>query len=278
MRIEPDFFGHFRCKASECCHTCCAGWEIAVDDDTLVRCESVLTQSEKRKLISSPDGILLCEEGKRCGFLRNDGLCELIISHGEDILCDICREHPRFYSYSENGGICEAGVGLCCEEAARLWLENDLAFVEADDEYQPDADEFRMLEAQKALMRKALDGDLPRLDFDELVKVYQKMETLEPLSFSAPDGFDFSDRKARNLAARNLALYYIYRWYFEYPDEVELFAAANVLMTAALGGDFIDSARKLSCEVEYDPDNTEMIIDYLKKVRTERRAVKTAGR
>ncbi len=273
MRIEPDFFGRFRCKASACRHTCCAGWEIAVDDETLRQYEYGLSDAEKSRLISSTDGVLLCKEGEKCGFLRADGLCELIISHGEEILCDICREHPRFYSYSENGGIREAGVGLCCEEAARLWLENDLAFVEADDEYQPDADELRMLEAQKELMRKALNGDLPRLDFGELVNVYRKMETLEPLSFSAPDGLDFSDRKARNLA-----LYYIYRWYFEYPEEVELFAAANVLMTAALGGDFTDSARKLSCEVEYDPDNTEMIIEYMKKVRTERRAEKTAGR
>ena len=44
-------------------------------------------------------------------FCGTTGYVDLIIRHGEDALCDICREHPRFYSYSENGNIREGGLG-----------------------------------------------------------------------------------------------------------------------------------------------------------------------
>lgn len=32
--IIPDFYPHFCCKAGDCRHTCCKGWEIDIDDDT----------------------------------------------------------------------------------------------------------------------------------------------------------------------------------------------------------------------------------------------------
>ena len=41
------------------------------------------------------------------------------------MLCDICREHPRFYEWY--GEYKDAGVGLCCEEAVRLLLESEKA-------------------------------------------------------------------------------------------------------------------------------------------------------
>ena len=256
MLIKPDFFDSFTCLASRCRHTCCAGWEIAVDPDTERLYESLLSGDELSRLIRTPDRLLLCREGERCGFLNPDGLCELILSHGEDSLCDICREHPRFYSYSNDGGICEAGVGLCCEEAARLWLEADPRFVSEDDFEDAGDEELRLLDAQAEQLRLALAGELPMLRYDRLLELYGRLETLEPLVFSDAEPI-LPD------SARRLAAYYIYRWYFEYPRTAVLFAAANCVMTAALGGDFIDSARRLSCEVEYDPDNTAMLMESL---------------
>ena len=49
---------------------------------------------------------------------------------GEDRLCDICREHPRFYNWF--GDYTEVGLGLCCEEAERLLFSDSkpLTFVE----------------------------------------------------------------------------------------------------------------------------------------------------
>lgn len=259
MLVKPAFFDEFTCKASACRHTCCAGWEIYVDDDTASRYEKLLDSGEKRLLERTPDGILLCREGGRCKFLRDDRLCDLIISYGEEVLCDICREHPRFYSYSENGSVCEAGVGLCCEEAAALWLSADPEFVREDDGYEPDSNELALLDRQMRLISELLSGKagLPEPDYKRLREVYGRMETLEPLAF--PENFSadlISDERTRRLMA-----YYVYRWYFEYPDFALTFAAANALMTLSLGGDFSDAARRISAEVEYDPDNTSLVIE-----------------
>ena len=60
----------------------------------------------------------------RCVFLNEKNLCQLIVELGDESLCDICREHPRFY---EDFGVRqEAGLGLCCEEAVRLLLEHEM--------------------------------------------------------------------------------------------------------------------------------------------------------
>ena len=47
----------------------------------------------------------------------------MITNLGMDSLCDICREHPRFYNVI--GDRCEVGVGAACEAAAKLILDSD---------------------------------------------------------------------------------------------------------------------------------------------------------
>ena len=47
----------------------------------------------------------------------------MIIGHGEDFICDICKEHPRFYN--DCGDHIEAGIGLVCEEACQLVISSD---------------------------------------------------------------------------------------------------------------------------------------------------------
>ncbi len=120
--IVPDFYPDFRCTASACRHCCCIGWEIDIDQESLDRYLTI-GGDLGRKLHSSisrqPPHFIL-EEDERCPFLNKDGLCELILSCGEDILCEICTEHPRFHNYFSDR--IESGLGLCCEEAARLLL------------------------------------------------------------------------------------------------------------------------------------------------------------
>ena len=76
-----------------------------------------------RKNITTEDDFssFILQEKERCPFLNSDNLCEMIMESGEEMLCDICKEHPRFYQWY---GDCEMqGIGLCCEESCRLLLE-----------------------------------------------------------------------------------------------------------------------------------------------------------
>ena len=112
----PSYYKKFRCIASACRHTCCVGWEIAVDEESLPRFAADPLVAPYLETGDTPHIRLL--SGERCPFLREDGLCEMILQNGEDSLCQICRDHPRFRNFWSDR--VEIGLGLVCEEAARL--------------------------------------------------------------------------------------------------------------------------------------------------------------
>ncbi len=136
--IKPWFYDSFKCISSKCTDNCCIGWEIDVDDETLSKYNQVKGDFGNRiaeNLIESDDGstcFRLCEN-ERCAFLNKDNLCDIIINCGKNYLCDICREHPRFYEWFP--GVTECGLGLCCEEVCRILLESeeDFSLVEYND-------------------------------------------------------------------------------------------------------------------------------------------------
>lgn len=118
----PTYYKRFQCIADRCEHSCCIGWEIDIDEETLQKYQafqggygSVIKES-----ISMDDTphFRLCA-GERCPHLDERGLCKIILGLGEDYLCDICREHPRFYNFTK---VAEVGLGMSCPEAARLIL------------------------------------------------------------------------------------------------------------------------------------------------------------
>ncbi len=132
---KPAFFDQFKCIGSACTDTCCAGWEIEVDETTA---EGYLTEKGafgdrlRSEIGSEPGEYFFKLKNNRCPFLNRDNLCDIFINLGEDRLCDICREHPRFYNWF--GDYTEVGLGLCCEEAERLLFSDSkpLTFIEED--------------------------------------------------------------------------------------------------------------------------------------------------
>lgn len=122
--FAPDYYRDFHCIADRCRHSCCIGWEIDIDDASLERFRSVegpLGEKLRANIDLSPTPhFTLLGEAERCPFLNEKNLCELILSLGEDSICDICRDHPRFRNFYSDRT--EIGLGLCCEEAARLLL------------------------------------------------------------------------------------------------------------------------------------------------------------
>ena len=175
-RLEPDFFADFRCIAGRCTDSCCIGWEIDVDEETLEQYENLPGElgEELRRSIVREDGAahFVLGEGERCPFLDETGLCRIITALGDGALCGICREHPRFYEWF--GSRVEAGLGLCCEEACRLLLDSDrpLNFVETEDSahdepFDGDPELLRALEPVRARAFAILQ-DRSRPFFDRL--------------------------------------------------------------------------------------------------------------
>jgi lysine-N-methylase len=139
---KPDFYDQFKCIASRCTDTCCVGWEIDIDEATQEVYRKVAGAFGERLRANIEDGHFKLLPHDRCPFLDKDNLCEVYQHLGEDALCDICTEHPRFVEVY--GDIMERGLGLCCEEAARLLLEGEgpLTFTcEECDEPEDELDE-----------------------------------------------------------------------------------------------------------------------------------------
>ncbi|MBQ8552345.1 MAG: flagellin lysine-N-methylase [Clostridia bacterium] len=275
MIIKPKFFDSFRCIASDCPDTCCAGWEIDVDEDTAEYYSTLTGENGEyvRSKLRCEDSVQLCREGERCPFLRGDNLCELILRLGEGALCDICREHPRFYSGSD--GVTEVGVGLCCPEAARLWLTESCEFVYEDDGERMSAVEEETVARQLMLIRHITSGGgtlgerLARLIDDEpdaelypkLRRLYTLLEALDP-SFAG--GFSDAPVSVTDKRYIKLAAYFLFRYYFELGETLCIkFTAASLVMIAAMGGDLVTAAKDFSKEVEYDTDNLDRIYDFL---------------
>lgn len=122
----PGYYKDFFCIADKCTHSCCIGWEIDIDSDTMAKYASVSYGYGKqiRDSIDVTDTPHFClTSGERCPHLDEGGLCRIISVLGEDYLCDICREHPRFYNDTPHGK--EVGLGMACEEACRIILESN---------------------------------------------------------------------------------------------------------------------------------------------------------
>lgn len=122
----PYYYKDFKCIASKCTDTCCAGWEIVIDDETHKKYENVTSDFKKtldKNMTEYEDG----EKGfklvnERCAFLNDDNLCEIYKNLGEESLCYTCTMYPRFTE--EYGSRREIGLSLSCMEAARLMLKD----------------------------------------------------------------------------------------------------------------------------------------------------------
>ena len=122
-RVFPDYYQNFRCIADACRHNCCIGWEIDIDPDTLAFYDTLpgaLGERLKRNIARGGEPHFILGEGERCPFLNDKYLCDLIIELGEESICGICTEHPRFHNALP--GRVESGIGFCCEAAGRLIL------------------------------------------------------------------------------------------------------------------------------------------------------------
>ena len=121
--FAPDYYSGFRCIAGACRHSCCAGWEIDVDPETLNRYQTMdgpLGAKLRRCISPGPEPHFILSAQESCPFLTDQNLCEIILQAGEDALCQICADHPRFRNYWSDR--IEIGLGMACEEAARLIL------------------------------------------------------------------------------------------------------------------------------------------------------------
>lgn len=179
----PSYYDSFHCIADKCTDNCCIGWEIDIDEYTAEKYSSVGGDFGKRlsSSISHENPSFIPDENGRCPFLNKDNLCDIILNLGEDALCDICTNHPRYFEWF--GDVKEGGTGLSCGESARIILTQKFSVSEKEipDEETDFPDDERVYDflftAREKIISHLLDENVPLASvICDVIKYAEKLE------------------------------------------------------------------------------------------------------
>lgn len=140
----PDDYKQFSCIAGNCEDTCCAGWQIVIDERSLARYKNVKSDFCKRlhKSIHWRQKIFKQDKEKRCAFLNSQNLCDMYTALGKEALCQTCKKYPRHIEVFEN--VREISLSVSCPTAARMilsrkaplkWIEVERDKEEVDEDF-----------------------------------------------------------------------------------------------------------------------------------------------
>ena len=285
--FAPKYYALFSCVAEKCRHTCCAGWEIDIDNSTMNQYKALSVPYSdviKNSITNTDPPHFILQKYDRCPHLDDNGLCNIIKELGDDYLCDICREHPRFYNYTNKGK--EVGIGISCEEACRIVLNSDdfdLFDMISEDEEPVEMLEFDPTENRERIFKML---KLDSLSFDEKIGAIcgDYAISLDAIDFGGLlDSLDYLDSDHRSLfscdnyvsTTRNheelirLLAYFIYRHASESfcMEDLRASIGLSLVLTLIVSAaseklDIYDVARIVSKEIEYSEENTELIKSY----------------
>lgn len=193
----PDYYNEFSCIADKCEATCCAGWQIVVDKESLKKYKKVSGEFRKRiqEGVDFKEGVFYQNPGKRCAFLNEQNLCDMYTALGEDSFCETCRRYPRHIEEFEN--VREFTLSASCPEAARILLskKNPVTFYDVEVEAEEDEfDDFDPLVYEKLLEAR---GEMLKLMQNRKIPVKERAAALwdfiEVFQEEMDEGTLFSD-------------------------------------------------------------------------------------
>ncbi|MHC1749402.1 MAG: flagellin lysine-N-methylase [Cellulosilyticaceae bacterium] len=129
--IKPSYLKDFNCIGGACEDTCCAGWYIAVDENTYKKYKKVNDPAMKirlnKELVEKKNGTAdhkakIKLKNGRCAFLNKEGWCDIYTGLGEQYLSDTCTLYPRAINKINDN--LEYTLIMSCPEAARKILLN----------------------------------------------------------------------------------------------------------------------------------------------------------
>ena len=299
--VYPDYLEDFHCIADQCQHSCCIGWEIDIDEESLRKYQN-LTGEFSQKIqqhiaLEEPPHFIL-GAGERCPFLNQDNLCEMILQLGEDSLCQICTDHPRFRNFFS--AYTEVGLGLCCEAAGQLILsqkhpfslppkeegrllpEEAFFFQLRDEVFSIVQNRCQSLSERIDMLCKRFSLSFPKKTYRQWASTFLSLEQLEEtwskrmLKLAKTEKITpLEDEWETPL--EQLLCYFIYRHLAggmidgDYRERL-LFSLLGTFVIHALASltkseqgtlsmrDFVEIARLYSSEIEYSEENTEMLL------------------
>ena len=151
----PTYMMEFKCISSSCTDSCCAGWDINIDEDTYnkyINSTGALKGLVEKKFTENKDehdsfnhGFMVLKDENRCPFLNSNMLCDIHGGVGEENLCITCKSYPRVFNIVDN--VYEkSGLPSCIEICTRAFLNKDkMEFIESNEDIEEKEIEIRRI-------------------------------------------------------------------------------------------------------------------------------------
>ena len=275
--ITPVFYKDFSCIAGECPDSCCQGWEVDADGDSLAYYHTLSGAFKKRidSVLSKDEfgnTVFRLTDDKRCPFLNQDNLCDMHIALGQAHTPYTCRTFPRFIN--DYGADREIGLSFSCPVAADImWnLKEDFTFSSEQNAELPqlnniDAALFYELKTarkkayeivlnkekplnermvQLLLFGKDIQNNISKYKEKKAVlsfrDIFRNTEVINPEWVQKVNGGSFNRAVIDSKSCENIAVYFIYRYFMQAVYDKDILskvktAAVGVLIPAFFGND-----------------------------------------
>lgn len=182
QREVPNYMKDFKCIADDCLDTCCAGWDVDLDPDAYYYYQIAPAPFgdviRSRIRVTDEEITFPLTKDRRCPFLNDQNLCDIITNCGENRICQTCREYPR--SFVEAADYEQVDLNLSCMEVGRLFFEvyPEISYETSGTREESDEKLDRILSFRDACIRTLKDPSLPVRDrIDAVISMYGNENT-----------------------------------------------------------------------------------------------------
>lgn len=268
--VKPTFYKNFKCIAGNCPDSCCQGWEVDADAESLEyynTLDSTLEIKQRIDRVLSKDefdnNIFTLAPKKRCPFLNDENLCDMHIAIGGEHTPYTCRTFPRFiYDF---GGTREIGVSFSCPVASDMMYALDSFDFEQEVTDEPpslndiDATLYYTLykareqaysivkdrsvpinERLKNLLSFILEvqakiNDYPDGSSDDVsfIDVFNNPELINPQWTQRVNNADIKP-VSNSVANENIAMYFIYKYFLQAVYDEDVLSKAKMAVVGVL--------------------------------------------
>ena len=268
--VKPIFYKDFKCIAGDCPDSCCQGWEVDADEESLEYYKTLDPALEIKQRIDRvldrdefDNVIFTLAPKKRCPFLNDENLCDMHIAIGGEHTPVTCRNFPRFiYDF---GGTREIGISYSCPVASDMMynLGEHLSFEEEITDEMPSLNDidaqtyFTLLNARKRAYAIVQNDDKPLnerlnelLDFgveiqkhlgeynegDDEISFFDVFKNPELINPEWADRVNNPNVKSieTSFANENIASYFIYKYMLQAVYDLDVLSKIKMAVVGVL--------------------------------------------
>ncbi len=268
--VKPTFYKDFKCIAGACPDSCCQGWEVDADSDSLDYYKTLDPSLEIKQRIDRvlskdefDNTIFTLAPKKRCPFLNDENLCDMHIAIGGEHTPYTCRTFPRFiYDF---GGTREIGVSFSCPVASDMMYE--LPSFEFEDEITDELPSlndidgmlyYTLIKARKQAYEIVKDkSKLLNVRLQNLLDFARDLQSdIDDYPDSDDDGIDFFEvfdnpelinpeweekvksgsvkHVSNSQANENIAMYFLYKYFLQAVYDNDVLSKAKMAVVGVL--------------------------------------------